>query len=85
MCAPTLPTHLQPQQHAARLRARVAVVEERHVPARADGAQEAREGAWALWELHLVDALMRYLAHVGARAAAHQVPQVHLRGRWGAV
>ena len=28
---------------------------------------------------HLKDALVRQLAHVAARAAAHQVPQVHLR------
>ena len=57
----------------------LAVVEERDEEVGREDGQELPEGARALREVHLEDALIGELACVGPRAAPHQVPQVYLR------
>ena len=61
-----------------RMRTRLAIVEEGEQERWRDDGEESAQGAWALGEVDLEDALVRKLPHEASRAAAHQVPQVHL-------
>ncbi len=58
----------------------LAVVEQGEEEVGREDAQELPEGARALREVHLKDALVGQLACVGPRPPAHQVPQVDLQG-----
>lgn len=73
------PTRLQSQQYRRRLRPAVPVMEHGDVPCGHD-LEEPAEGPRPLGELDDEDLLVRDVARVAARAAAHHVPQVHLRG-----
>lgn len=60
-------------------RTRLPVVEERDEEVRREDGQELAQGARALGEVDLEDALAGKLACVRPRAAPYQVSQVYLR------
>src|SRR5579862_8166249 len=67
--------HLNTGEYASMVGAVVAVVKEAYVPRRAYRLQELEQGAWTLWKLEPVEALVLELA----RLAADHVTHVQLR------